>query len=110
MARGARLFLIIFITLLPFVLMLPSHAKPPQPGPDFVWVAPHTTPQGNGVPGHWKYVGPDKKGKVWVPGHNNPAGEWVPGHWKPVNPRKPGTKWVPGHHGPGGRWIPGHWK
>ena len=88
-----------------------SHARPPKPGPNFVWVPPHTTPDGVFIRGHWKYAGPPVPGKIWVPGHYNAAGEWVPGHWKyREGPPRKGAVWVPGHFGPGGKWIPGHWR
>ncbi|HDZ91580.1 MAG: hypothetical protein JRJ09_07175 [Deltaproteobacteria bacterium] len=87
-----------------------THARPPKPGPDFVWVAPHRTPDGRFIKGHWKHTGTPRPGKVWVPGHYSPDGTWVPGHWKKTPKAKPGGVWVPGHYGPGGRWVPGHWK
>ena len=57
-------------------------ARPPRPGPNFVWIAPHPGPAGKIIPGHWKYTGvAPPPGRHWVPGHFNPAGRWVPGHW-----------------------------
>ena len=96
--------------VLVFVFPFCTHAKPPKPGPNFVWVKPHTVPDGTSIPGHWKYKGPKTQGKTWVPGHYRPDGSWNPGHWKKLVPPKSGKTWVPGHHGPKGRWIPGHWK
>ncbi len=59
-----------------------AHARPPKPGPHFVWVPVHAGPHGRVVPGHWKYTGPaHPHGKYWVAGHFNKAGVWVPGHW-----------------------------
>ncbi|HEC68510.1 MAG TPA: hypothetical protein ENI35_06885 [Candidatus Desulfofervidus auxilii] len=110
MFRRFKLFLIGCIIILPLVFSSCVHAKPPKPGPNFVWVAPHTTPNGVFIPGHWKYVGPAKKGKVWIPGHYRPNGKWIPGHWKILTPPRAKAVWVPGHYGPGGRWIPGHWR
>ena len=60
-----------------------GHARPPKPGPNYVWVKAHTRPNGVKVPGHWQYAGPTVvKGKVWVPGHYGPKGRWIPGHWR----------------------------
>ncbi len=56
-------------------------ARPPKPGPNFVWVPRHRAPDGRIIPGHWKYIGPVKRGRHWVPGHFNKRGVWVPGHW-----------------------------
>ena len=92
------------------ILVSCAHAKPPKPGPGFVWIKGHQTPAGDAVPGHWKYVGPPVKGKTWVPGHFNDDDVWVEGHWKALAPPKKGAVWVPGHHGPRGRWLPGHWR
>jgi hypothetical protein len=86
------------------------HAIPPKPGPDFVWVDEHRTPDGTIIEGHWKYIGPNTPGKTWIPGHRERNGEWIPGHWKDIPRPKKGGVWVPGHYGPKGRWIPGHWK
>ncbi len=87
-----------------------AHAAPPRPGPNFVWVAPHTNQNGVYIHGHWKYVGPTLSDKVWVQGHYNKNGKWVAGHWRKLGPSKQGKTWVPGHRGPNGRWIPGHWR
>ena len=57
-------------------------AKPPKPGPNFVWVPAHKNTFGKPVPGHWKHTGPKHKHKVWVEGHHKPNGVWVPGHWQ----------------------------
>ena len=106
-------FGLIFIAgmiLLPFLFVSYSHAKPPKPGPNFIWVKSQTTPNGRSIPGHWKYAESSKKEKVWVPGHHAPDGKWVPGQWKSLSPSKNSSVWVPGHHGPKGRWIPGHWR
>lgn len=88
-----------------------AHARPPKPGPNFVWVSPHVAPGGVKVPGHWQYQGPRVADREWIPGHYGPGGQWIDGHWRPLGaPPQPHSVWVPGHHGPGGRWIPGHWK
>ena len=94
---------------MPFVSSC-AHARPPKPGPNFVWVAPHRTADGMMVEGHWKYKGPERPGNAWVPRHRAPDGKWIPGHWKAVPQSKKNGVWVPGHHGPNGRWIPGHWR
>ena len=86
-----------------------AQARPPKPGPNFVWIAPHTNAAGILVPGHWNYIGPANNKKVWVPAHYNKFGKMVPGHWS-NRPYKKNKVWVPGHHGPKGRWIPGHYK
>ncbi len=113
MRQEAHMKKIVIIVLAGFALCIAigAHARPPKPGHNFIWVAPHTTPSGHLVPGHWKYVGPAVEGKVWVPGHRAADGTWVNGHWKakPVA-RKPHAVWVKGHFGPRGRWIPGHWR
>ena len=57
-------------------------ARPPKPGPNYVWVNGHYGPGGNWIPGHWKHVGSAPPGKVWVPGHYGPNGRWIPGHWR----------------------------
>ncbi len=110
MIKRFKVFLIVCITILPFLFLSCAHARPPKPGPNFVWIKPHTKPDGAFIPGHWKYVGSPKKGKVWVPGHHAPSGKWVPGHWKSLSSPRSGAAWVPGHYGPRGRWIPGHWR
>ena len=110
MHKRFSLSLIAGMIVLPFLHISYSHAKPPKPGPNFVWVKSHTTPNGHAIPGHWKYAGSSKKEKVWVPGHHAPDGKWVPGQWKSLSPSKNSSVWVPGRHGPKGRWIPGHWR
>ncbi len=103
--------IIIILTAFFLCLALNVQARPPKPGPNFVWVGPHTTPNGHFVPGHWKYIGPRVKGKVWIPGHRAADGTWIEGHWKTVPPAKRANAvWVKGHFGPRGRWIPGHWR
>ena len=87
-----------------------AHAKPPKPGPGFVWVKVHTTPAGHLIPGHWKYTGTPVSGKTWVQGHHNGTGDWVEGDWQILTPSKKGANWVPGHYGPRGKWISGHWR
>lgn len=109
-SNRVKSFLSVLIMIVPFVFQSCSHARPPKPGPDFVWIKPHTAPSGVTVPGHWEYAGPDKPGSVWVPGHRAAGGEWVAGHWKSVPSPRPGAKWIPGHQGPRGKWIPGHWR
>ncbi len=109
-SNGMKVF--VYVVGLAFLLVFCSHAAPPpKPGPDFVWIEAHTTQDGIEVPGHWKYVGPEIKGRAWVPGHYNENGKWVEGEWKNLPP-PPGPKavWTPGHYGPHGRWIPGHWR
>lgn len=110
MFKKFKLFLIIYTMILAFSFVVYSHAKPPKPGPNFVWVKPHTTPNGILIPGHWKHVGSSQKGKVWVPGHRAPNGKWVSGHWKTITPPRPGAVWIPGDYGPNGDWIPGYWR
>lgn len=110
MKKSLRILLC--ITSLIVILPLQSCVvnRPVRPGPDFVWVAPYTTPRGVFIHGHWKYVGPPRHSKVWISGHYNRYGDWVPGHWKKLRSPRKGTKWVPGHRTPSGRWIPGHWR
>ena len=111
MKRSLRILLC--ITSLVVILPLQScvaNRTVVRPGPDFVWVAPYTTPGGAFIHGHWKYVGPPRHSKVWISGHYNRYGDWVPGHWKKLRSPQKGAKWVPGYRTPGGRWIPGHWR
>jgi hypothetical protein len=35
-------------------------ARPPKPGPNFIWVKKYTTPLGITIPAHWKYRGKKK--------------------------------------------------
>ena len=85
-------------------LTITACAKPPKPGPDFVWVKKGKRP------GHWKYTGPPASSKAWVKGHFNNNGKWIPGHWKKGAPPRPGAVWVPAHRTPNGKKVPGHWK
>jgi len=94
------------------VFMTPvCEARPPKPGHNFVWVPKHYQPDGDYIPGHWKYVGPVIVNKTWIPGHYTCNGAWIEGHWI-IKPNKPYKRavWVSGHYGPRGRWIPGHWE
>lgn len=110
MHKRLNQFFITCMIVLPFLTVTQSHAKPPKPGPNFIWIKSHTTPSGHFVSGHWKYAGSSKKEKVWVPGHHDPDGKWVPGQWKSLCPSKKDSVWVPSHHDPKGRFIPGHWR
>jgi len=64
---------------------LRSEVRPPQPGPNFVWVDGHWKWNGHRyawVDGHWVK---GKSGKQWVDGHwkKTPKGHvWVAGHWR----------------------------
>ena len=74
--------LIAILLAFSFLFISCAQARPPKPGPHFVWVPKHIGPNGKVIPGHWKYVGPPlPAGKHWVPGHFNKYGIWVPGHW-----------------------------
>ena len=108
--KSALLATCLFVFLALPLLSSCAHARPPKPGPDFVWVEPHHAPNGTFIEGYWKYTGPAKPGNNWVPGHRAPNGKWVPGYWKAVPRAKRGGAWVPGHYGPKGKWIPGHWR
>jgi len=110
MRRLSKMLLIICVLALSFLFASFGYSMPPKPGPNFMWVKPHTTPNGTFIEGHWKHAGPAQKGKVWVSGHYNDAGNWVPGHWKHIHAPRPGAVWAPGHRGPKGRWIRGHWR
>jgi len=110
MFRPIKIFLIAALIILPFVFSSCACARPPRPGPNFVWIKAHNVPGGVWVPGHWKYIGPKARGKVWVPGHYRHKGIWVAGYWKVITPVKTGSVWIPGHYGRRGRWIPGHWR
>jgi hypothetical protein len=102
----------LFILIIPLFFSSLSYGIPPKPGPQFVWVEPHTTESGTFIRGHWKYIGPPKANEVWIMGHYNDEGKWVIGHWKLLSHPRPhkGAIWVPGHRGPKGRWVPGHWR
>ena len=106
-------FLLIVLGLA-FILPLESCAvtypHPVHHGPNFVWVAPRTTPGGVVIPGHWVYRGKPYKNKVWVPGHYNRRGHWIHGHWKTIKRPRHGAVWVPGHWNRRGVWISGHWR
>lgn len=82
MFKRFKMFIIVCITILPFLFSSIGYARPPKPGPNFTWVKSHTTAGGVFTPGHWKYVGPPKKGKVWVSGHRARNGKWIRGHWR----------------------------
>ncbi len=111
MFRKIKVFIILIAFLLPLASVSCAHAKPPKPGPNFVWVAPHTKPNGVVIPGHWQHKGTAPAGKVWVKGHYKANGNWAPGHWTKVGPApRRGATWVPGHRNARGRWIPGHWR
>ena len=110
MFKGVKVFLVVCITIIPFIFSSCGHARPPKPGPNFIWINAHTAPDGIVISGHWKYKGPVKRGKAWVPRHRAPDGTWIQGHWRAVPRPKGGAKWISGHNGPRGRWVPGHWR
>lgn len=107
--------IVCFFTILLFsglIFMAPlCEARPSKPGSDFVWVPKHYQPDGDFIPGHWKYTGSVIVDKTWIPGRYNDHRKWIEGRWA-VTPDKPcpNAAWVPGHYGPKGKWIPGHWK
>jgi hypothetical protein len=105
-----KLLFVALLLISGLFLAATAYSAPPRPGPNFVWVAPHTNQNGVYIQGHWKYVGPSRSDKVWVQGHYNKNGKWVAGHWKKQGPSKKGKTWVPGHRAPNGRWVPGHWR
>lgn len=111
MKRKLMVMVLLVVFCLPLFTVGCAHARPPKPGPDFVWVPRHTLPNGVVIRGHWDYRGPENRDRSWVKGHYRPDGTWVPGHWRnhERRPRRDAV-WVPGHHGPNGRWIPGHWR
>lgn len=111
MLKKLRYIFLSIVFLFPIMQLSCAHARPPKPGPHFVWVVPHTNPAGVVVRGHWKYVGPVGSEKTWIPGHYNANGVWVLGRWKPLGkaPRRSAV-WVRGHRGPHGRWIRGRWR
>lgn len=110
MQKQLNSFFITGVIILLLLFVSYSHAKPPKPGPNCLWVNSQITPEGHSTPGHWKHTQSSEKEKVWVPGHHAPDGKWVPGQWQSLSPSKKGSVWVPGHHSPSGRWIPGHWR
>ena len=100
MSTKSRLVFFVCFAIIPFFFLTACYARPPKPGPNFVWVKPHKNPTGVGIPGHWKYTGPARKGMLFCKYEKEP---------KLLSP-KPGAVWVPGHHGPRGRWVRGHWR
>jgi len=82
MLKRSSIFFCIIAVIISFSFVSSVQARPPKPGPKFFWVKPHTKPNGVFIPGHWKYKGPKRKGKVWVRGHFGRRGRWIPGHWK----------------------------
>jgi len=74
--------IVLFATLLAIGLGGCATGRPARPGPNFVWVPAHSSPEGVVVPGHWKATGPTPRGKVWVPAHRGPRGRWIPGHFR----------------------------
>ncbi len=127
MKKTRYLILSVLLTGLFFVPPLPAQSSPGQ-----VWVAPHTLPTGQVIPGYWRP--PFRKGYYWVKGKEDKEGNWIPGHWKPVGRAPKDKVWVPGYWngaifvdgywrpvsrsghtwvGPGwygGRWRDGHWR
>ena len=85
-----------------------ASAKPPKPGPNYVWMPAHKTKSGAVVTGYWRVK--TKSGYNWVAGHANVQNVWVPGHWKPAGPAPKGQVWIPGHVGINGTWVDGHWR
>ncbi|MDY7031551.1 MAG: hypothetical protein SVY10_06530 [Thermodesulfobacteriota bacterium] len=63
MLKGFRLFLVVVMTILPLFFSSCIHPRPPKPGPNYIWVKPHTKPDGAFVEGHWQYAGPSRRHK-----------------------------------------------
>ena len=97
-----KLFFPVIIAVIFFALPLPVPA-----GPGDVWVAPHTLPSGQVIPGYWRP--PFKKGYYWVEGKEDKDGNWLPGHWNPVGRAPAGKVWVPGYWN-GVIIIDGYWR
>lgn len=57
-------------------------ARPPKPGPHFIWVPKHVNKFGKPVPGYWKHTGPRERNRVWFNGHYDSNGVWVRGAWR----------------------------
>jgi len=87
--------------------LLYGEARPPKPGPNYVWVSQQKAKNGVVVQGHWRRT--QRKGFVWVAGHLG-KGIWVSGHWKPVAQAPKGKTWVPGHVNGKGQWITGRYR
>lgn len=82
MINRIKHLILIFFVIISFSSISCTYARPPKPGPNFVWVHVHTTPEGKIIPAHWKHVGKSHPhGRHWIAGHFNRAGLWVPGHW-----------------------------
>ena len=116
MFRKTKVFVILIAFLLPMIsISCAHHVRPPKPGPNFVWIATHTNPNGVLIHGHWRHARKPKPaaktGKVWIKGHYKPSGAWAPGHWKKIGPPpNRGAAWIPGHRNARGHWVPGHWR
>ena len=110
-SRKSFLLWVIMFVLVSGILLVatPSaQARPPKPGPNYVWVPAHITKAGHATPGHWRLK--ERAGYLWKKGHYDTAGKWIPGQWKPVGPTPRGKVWVRGHHNRRGKWIRGRWK
>ena len=106
-----KVVIILTAFLLPLISISCAHARPPKPGPNFIWIAPRTKPNGVVIHGHWRHTGSVKAGKTWIKGHYKPNGTWAPGHWKKIGPApNRGAAWIPGHRNARGHWVPGHWR
>jgi hypothetical protein len=60
-------------------------ARPPAPGPGYVWVEEDWVGRGNNYDWHGGYwAAPPRAGNHWVPGHwvqRRRGWVWMPGHW-----------------------------
>ncbi len=82
MSLRAKNILVASFVAFSFVFVGCSHARPPKPGPNFVWIPARTGPNGGVLPGYWKYAHPPRPHhKRWTPGHLNKRGVWIPGRW-----------------------------
>ena len=103
---GVIMFVLVSGILL---LVIPSaQARPPKPGPNYVWVPAHVTNDGYATPGHWRLK--NRAGYLWKKGYYDAAGTWVPSQWKPLGSAPSGKVWIRGHHNRRGKWIRGRWK
>jgi hypothetical protein len=125
--RLLKMFFVICVLSLPFLIASFSYAMPPKPGPNFIWVQPHRAPNGAFIEGHWRPAPPPSRpgagpgpGRrppmpgpnfIWVEPHITHHGIFIEGHWQYVGRRPPrGRAWVEGHYDPSGHWGRGHWR
>jgi hypothetical protein len=126
MIKLLKTLFVICVLVLPFLFISFSYARPPKPGPHFIWVYPHRAPDGTLIEGHWgpmphppHHGAPPGHGPshpmpgpnfIWVEPYATPHGIFIHGHWRYVGPPQRGKVWVAGHYDSAGYWVRGHWR